>query len=134
MEENLLNIIKDLRKIDIYQITHIKNETEFEKYIYDRLDKILDKKITLMKQSKTYTEGREVRPDIVIGKDNILIELKYDLKGLNDIYRLYYQAVKYSKRANYALILCVHDPNKLLLKSDINDLESVKKVKVVQIY
>ncbi len=87
-----------------------------------------------MTQSRTYKEGREVRPDIVIGKDDILIELKYDLKGINDIYRLYYQAVKYSKRANHALILCVHDPDKVLLKSDIQDLENVEKVKVVHIY
>lgn len=134
MERLLLDIIKDLRDINIYKITHIKNEAEFEKFIYNRLDKILDKKINLMTQSRTYKEGREVRPDIVIGKDDILIELKYDLKGINDIYRLYYQAIKYSKRANYALILCVHDPDKLLLKNDINDLESVEKVKVIQIY
>ena len=134
MEQVLLNIIEDLKSIDIYKITHIQNEAEFEKYIYNRLDNILDKKITLMTQSKTYREGREVRPDIVIGKDDILIELKYDLKGVNDIYRLYYQTVKYSKRAKYSLILCVHDPDKLLLKSDIRDLESVDKVKVVQIY
>ncbi|MFW9876796.1 MAG: hypothetical protein ACFFG0_27195 [Candidatus Thorarchaeota archaeon] len=134
MEQLLLDIIENLNDIDIYKITHIQNETEFEKFVYNRLDEILDKKINLMTQSRTYKEGREVRPDIVIGKDDILIELKYDLKGINDIYRLYYQAIKYSKRANYALILCVHDPDKLLLKSDINDLESVEKVKVVQIY
>lgn len=134
MEQLLLDIIEILKNIDIYKITHIQNEAEFEEYIYNRLDKILDKKINLMTQSRTYKEGREVRPDIVIGKDDILIELKYDLKSINDIYRLYYQAVKYSKRANYALILCVHDPDKLLLKSDIKDLESVEKVKLVQIY
>ena len=65
-----------------------------------------------MTQSRTYKEGSEVRPDIVIGKDDILIELKYDLNGINNIYRLYYQAVKYSKRANYALILCVYNSDK----------------------
>ena len=134
MDQLLLDIIENLKNIDIYEITHIQNEVEFEKYIYTRLDKILDKKINLMTQSRTYKQGREVRPDIVIGNDDILIELKYDLKGINDIYRLYYQAIKYSKRANYALILCVHDPNKLLLKNDIKDLESIEKVKVVQIY
>lgn len=134
MKQLLLDIIEILKNIDIYKITHIQNEAEFEEYIYNRLDKILDKKINLMTQSRTYKEGREVRPDIVIGKDDILIELKYDLKSINDIYRLYYQAVKYSKRANYALILCVHDPDKLLLKSDIKDLESVEKVKLIQIY
>lgn len=134
MEKLLADTIENLKNIDIYKITHIKNETEFERFVYNRLDKILDKKINLMTQSRTYKEGREVRPDIIIGKDDILIELKYDLKGINDIYRLYYQAVKYAKRANYALILCVHDPDEILLKSDIKDLESVEKVKLVHIY
>jgi len=134
MEQLSINIIKNLQDIDIYKIAHIKDEAKFEEYIYNRLDHLVDKKISLMTQSKSYREGRELRPDLVIGKDDILIELKYDLKNVNDIYRLYYQAVKYAKRAKYALILCVHDPDKTLLRTDIEDLESIEKVTVVQIY
>lgn len=134
MEQISSQIIKSLNSINIYDLPRISNESEFEEYIYDRLDAILEKGITLMTQSRTYSQGREIRPDIVIGKDDILIELKYDLKGVNDIYRLYYQAVRYSKRANFLLILCVHDPNQELRRNEIADLESIEKVKVIQLY
>ncbi|MHA1293530.1 MAG: hypothetical protein ACTSQJ_12805 [Promethearchaeota archaeon] len=134
MEELISKVIKALKEIDIYEIKKIKDEQQFEDYIYDKLDRILDKKVKLSRQCKSFKEGREIRPDISVGKDEILIELKYNLKKINDIYRLYYQAVKYSKITKQILILCAHDPNNKLLKSDIEDLESIDKVKVIHIY
>ena len=95
---------------------------------------ILDKKIKLKTQSKSYKEGRQIRPDISLGLDDILIELKYNLKSINDIYRLFYQAIKYSKLAKKLLIMCIHDPKSKLLSNDIQDLESILNVKVIHIF
>ncbi len=134
MKELILNVITELRKIDIYKLKRIKNEADFEVYVVKLLDKIINRNIKLNTQNKSYNEGRQIRPDISIGEDDLLIELKYNLKGINDIYRLYYQAIKYSKLANKILILCIHDPLNKLLPSDKKDLESINKVKVIHIY
>jgi len=127
-------VIDTLKKIDIYNLKHINGEESFEKYVFKLLDAVVDKKYKLIRQTKSYKEGRQMRPDISIGNEEVLIELKFNLKNLNDIYRLYYQAIKYSKIASDALILCVHDPKEKLLKSDIIDLEKISKVKVIHIY
>ncbi|MHA1342147.1 MAG: hypothetical protein ACTSO2_19425 [Promethearchaeota archaeon] len=132
--ENLISIIiNDLKSIDIYKLKRIKEEKEFEDYVVKRLKK-LNRDLNIKTQDKSYREGRQIRPDITIGRNEILIELKFNLKNLEDIYRLYYQAIKYSKLAKKQLIMCVHDPKEFLLKSDIKDLESIDKVIVVHIY
>lgn len=133
MEELIDAIVIDLKSIDIYQLKGIKDEKKFEEYVVKRLKK-LNSKLDITIQERSYGEGRQIRPDITIGANNILIELKYNLKKLPDIYRLYYQAIKYSKIANYKLILCIHDPPEKLIQTDIEDLEKIDKVKIVHIY
>jgi len=133
MDDLITSIINELKSIDIDLLKNIKNEPKFQEYVVKRLDTILKNDIILKTEDKSYKEGRQTRPDISIGLDDILIELKFDLKNLNGIYRLYYQAIKYSKKAKRKLILCVHDPRNKLLTSDIKDLENIEKVKVVHL-
>lgn len=134
MDDLINKVINRLKEIDIYQLKRIKTEKQFEDYTMEKLDSILERRLNLRRQDKNYSEGRKTSPDISIEGGEILIELKYDLKNINDIYRLYYQAIKYSKQAKKKLILYVHDPGEKLLISDIKDLESFDKVKVVHIY
>ncbi len=133
MREIIEKVTNTLKSIDIYKLKKIRTEDDFENFVVNKLDLILDKNIKLNIQSKSYKEGRQIRPDISIGSDNILIELKYNIKSVNDIYRLYYQAIKYSKLAKTILIMCIHDPRNKLLSSDIKDLETISKVKIIHI-
>lgn len=89
--------------------------------------------LTFLKRQIELAEDEIIlKPDIIIGSnDDIIIELKYSIKGRDDIYRLYYQAIKYSKLAKELLILFSHDPKRILTKTDIKDLESIEKVKVI---
>lgn len=127
-------IIKKLKSLDIYKLK-FENENEFEDYIYDEMDKLLktyDKSILLKRQIINKRGSRQLKPDITIGFDEVLIELKYDVKGLNDIYRLFYQAFKYSRIAKVKLILYVYDPKKKITSEDIEDLETFDRTMVIR--
>ena len=128
--QNIFQILHDIQEVDL---TKYKNEDDFEEIVYQKLNERLENKIFLRRQGTNTREGRITKPDIVIGLNDILIELKFKLEKLNDIYRLFYQAIKYSKIAKKLLILFLYDPKKLLLDSDIEDLESINKVKVIRI-
>jgi len=128
--QNIFQILQNIQEIDL---TKCKNENSFEALIYQKLNESLKNKILLRRQGKSTREGRITKPDIIIGLNDILIELKFKLGKINDIYRLFYQAIKYSKIAKILLILFLYDPKKILLDSDIEDLESIDKVKVIRI-
>lgn len=134
MKELENKIFNALRNIDISGL-NISDEPQFEEYIIKELDVLLKghKDILLNRQIEFIEGDRKLKPDIVIGWNEILIELKFDLKSLNDIYRLFYQAKKYSKHTKRLLILLVYDPNSFLLNEDIEDLEKIDKVKVIRI-
>lgn len=113
----------------------INNEKEFEPMVFNSLDKALreyDKSILIRTQEVSNVEPSKLKPDITIGLNRIHIELKFKLKR-NDVYRLFYQAVKYSRIAKEALIIFVYDPSKELSMEDIKDLRSFEKVKVIRI-
>ncbi len=134
MEELEKIISENLKNLDV-RSKKLKNEKDFEDYTYNMLDTLLkgyNRSLLLKRQITSNREGRQLKPDIIIGYNDILIELKYNVAGLNDIYRLFYQAFKYSKLAKKLLILYVYDPNKEMTNDDITDLESFEKVKVIR--
>ncbi|MGV9203864.1 MAG: hypothetical protein ACOC44_07555 [Promethearchaeia archaeon] len=133
IEYETQKIFQTLRSINYRDLTTCKSEKDFEDIVFRKLDETLDSKVHLRRQGKNTRDGREQKPDIVIGLNDILIELKFNLEKLNDIYRLFYQAIKYSKIAKQLLILFLYDPRKLLLDSDIEDLENIEKVQVIRI-
>ena len=132
----LINVIlEELKNLDI-PIKKTWAEEDFEDFVYDKLEVLIDaydKSILLKRQQTSNRETRQLKPDIVIGLDEILIELKYNVKNLNDIYRLFYQAVKYSRIARQLLIILVHDPQRKLTREDIEDLERCENVTVIRI-
>lgn len=132
----LINLILDeLKNLDVPR-KKIKNEEEFEDFVYNMLEILIDnydRSILLKRQQTSNRETHQLKPDIIVGLNDILIELKYDIQNLNDIYRLFYQAVKYSRIANELLIVFVFDPQRKLTREDIQDLECNKKVSVVRI-
>jgi len=132
----LINLILDkLKNLDVPR-NKIKNEEEFEDFVYNMLEILIDnydRSILLKRQQTSNRETRQLKPDIIVGLNDILIELKYNIQNLNDIYRLFYQAVKYSRIANELLIVFVFDPQRKLTREDIQDLERNKKVSVVRI-
>jgi len=139
--------MEDLKKKIIHKLStldtsneRIKNEEQFEDFVFEKL-KILIKNynrglLTFLNRQIEFPEDNIIlRPDIIIGSnDEIIIELKFNIKGRDDIYRLFYQAIKYSKLANELLILFSHDPNRIITETDIKDLESFEKVKVIRIF
>lgn len=134
--DELINLILDkLKNLDV-PINKIKNEEEFEDFVYNMLEILIDnydRSILLKRQQTSNRETRQLKPDIIIGLNDILIELKYDIQNLNDIYRLFYQAVKYSRIANELLIIFVFDPQRKLTREDIQDLKRNKNVSVIRI-
>ena len=134
--DELINLILDkLKNLDVPR-NKIKNEEEFEDFVYNMLEILIDnydRSILLKRQQTSNRETRQLKPDIIIGLNDILIELKYDIQNLNDIYRLFYQAVKYSRIANEQLIIFVFDPQRKLTREDIQDLKRNKNVSVVRI-
>lgn len=134
MEELKNCIVKELKTLE-FQKQKLKNETDFEDFVYQKLETFLksyDKSILLKRQITSTKETRQLKPDIIVGLNEILIELKYNITNLNDIYRLFYQALKYSRLAKYSLIFYVYDPRKELTNDDIQDLESFEKVEVIR--
>ena len=128
-------ILEGVKNLDI-PIKKTWTEEDFEDFVYDKLEVLIDaydKSILLKRQQTSNRETRQLKPDIVIGLDEILIELKYNVKSLNDIYRLFYQAVKYSRIARQLLIIFVHDPQRKLTREDIEDLESCENVTVIRV-
>ncbi len=108
-----------------------RTEADLEAAIIDLLKpKFLASNVRVKTQEKTQKE-RELRPDIVIGENQVLLEIKFLERSVNEIYRLYYQAIKYAKIAKETVILFVFDPNAIFKPEDKNDLESLPKVKVV---
>ncbi|HEC40759.1 hypothetical protein LCGC14_1013000 [marine sediment metagenome] len=134
--DELINLILDkLKNLDVPR-NKIKNEEEFEDFVYNMLEILIDnydRSILLKRQQTSNRETRQLKPDIIVGLNDILIELKYDIQNLNDIYRLFYQAVKYSRIANELLIIFVFDPQRKLTREDIQDLKRNKNVSVVRI-
>jgi len=134
--DELINLILDkLKNLDVPR-NKIKNEEEFEDFVYNMLEILInnyDRSILLKRQQTSNRETRQLKPDILVGLNDILIELKYDIQNLNDIYRLFYQAVKYSRIANELLIIFVFDPQRKLTREDIQDLKRNKNVSVVRI-
>ena len=128
-------ILEGVKSLDV-PIKKTWTEEDFEDFVYDKLEVLIDaydKSILLKRQQTSNRETRQLKPDIVIGLDEILIELKYNVKSLNDIYRLFYQAVKYSRIARQLLIIFVHDPQRKLTREDIEDLKSCENVTVIRI-
>ncbi len=139
MEEFKKIIIHKLATLDISN-ERIRNEQQFEDFVFEKL-KILIKNydrglLTFLNTQIEFPEDNIIlKPDIIIGSnDEIIIELKFNIKSRDEIYRLFYQAIKYSKLANELLILFSHDPNKIITETDIRDLESFEKVKVIRIF
>ena len=134
--DELINLILDkLKNLDVPR-NKIKNEEEFEDFVYNMLEILIDnydRSILLKRQQTSNRETRQLKPDIIVGLNDILIELKYDIQNLNDIYRLFYQAVKYSRIANELLIIFVFDPQRKLTREDIQDLKRNKNVSVIRI-
>lgn len=136
MEELQKTIIHELSALDISN-ERITDEKQFEDFVFEKLKGLIkdyDRNIlTFLKRQIEFAEDEIIlKPDIIIGSnDDIIIELKYNIKGRDDIYRLYYQAIKYSKLAKELLILFSHDPKRIITKTDIKDLESIEKVKVI---
>lgn len=135
MDELINLILNGLKNLDVPR-NKINNEEEFEDFVYNMLEILIDnydRSILLKRQQTSNRETRQLKPDIIIGLNDILIELKYDIQNLNDIYRLFYQAVKYSRIANEQLIIFVFDPQRKLTREDIQDLKRNKNVSVVRI-
>ncbi len=84
-----------------------------------------------MKTQDTTFKERELRPDIVIGENQVLLEIKFLERSVNDIYRLFYQAIKYAKIAKETVILFVFDPHAIFKPEDKVDLEVLPKIKVL---
>lgn len=125
------NTIDLLNKISSTEVKKFKSEKEFETFVFQQLDSGLNRKFLLKTQDRSKKRGRQKKPDISIGKNEILIELKFNIKSINDIYRLFYQSIKYSLIAKESVILFIYDPKRKLLSSDIKDLEKIEKVKVI---
>lgn len=96
-------------------------------------EKVLSKELLPIAQKynkNIRTQARTMRghvetPDISIGADEILIELKV-LTNLNDLYRLFYQVIKYQNITKFALIICIFDINHVLEDEDKRDLKSLE--------
>ena len=128
-----VTIIKFLDTIRVHDLG-CSTEAKLEDKLYSLIKQQIKTKklsISIQTQDRTHLE-RVMRPDIILGENNILIEIKYLDKSVNDIYRLFYQAVKYSKIAKEAVILFVFDPNSIFKSEDKKDIESLlPKVKVI---
>ena len=139
MEQLKEKIIHTLSTLDISN-ERIMDETHFEDYVFRKLKSLIKiynrDLLTFMKRQIELPEDNIIlRPDIIIGSnDEIIIELKFNIKSRDEIHRLFYQAVKYSKLANELLILFSYDPYKIITATDIKDLESFEKVKVIRIF
>ncbi len=122
-----------LELLNAVRVHELKCQTEadLEESIFDLLkSKFLSANVRVKTQEKTHKE-RELRPDIVIGENHVLLEIKFLEKSVNEIYRLYYQAIKYAKIAKETVILFVFDPNAIFKPEDKTDLESLSRIKVV---
>lgn len=111
---------------------HPETEEQLEEFILTSLRELLrSEKILIKAQSKTQ-KMRDLIPDITIGINQILIEIKYLKGNLNDIYRLFYQAVKYTKIAKEYLVFFIYDPDNLLSYEDKEDLAHLnEKIKII---
>lgn len=130
-----------MEKLDLSEF-NFRNEEEFLDHLYLKLEKFLKanhRNVLLKKKIKTARKPRDLEPDIIIGFNEILIELKLNPK-LNDIYRLFYQAVRYPKiskntKSLILFLLVKETRNKnatKLKKEEIMDLKSFPKVRVIQ--
>ena len=86
--------------------------------------------IKIEQESKDLNQ-RKIRPDIVIGFDRIIIEVK-DNSGLNGIYRLFYQAFKYRKKSVELLVLFNYssESDGVLTSEEKNYLENLPSYKI----
>lgn len=123
-------VLSMLKSIRVHELK-CKKEQDLEDNIVDKLKKqFKDQNIRIKTQDQTQ-KARILRPDIIIGNNSILIEIKMFGNNLNDIYRLYYQTVKYSKIAIDKLILFVFDPEFIFKQEDREELESMPKTTIV---
>ena len=127
LSDQVITFFKQLRISDY----SFGTEEEFEDIICNALKKTINSQVIHIDKQSKYHKERIMRPDIVIANNLIIIELKLLSNSLNDIYRLYYQAVKYSKLAQEMVILYVYDPKFILKREDILDLESIPKIIVI---
>lgn len=103
-----------------------KNEEVLETLTIDVLVPIAKKyHKNLQKHPKSQRERDQIA-DISIGISEILIEIKL-LKNLNDLYRLFYQAIKYLRLSRIAVVLFIWDTNNVLKKEDREDLMSLER-------
>ena len=131
MMDNLEDfIITFLNNIHIRSI-NFETEEKLEEIIYNQLKPELNAQKVRMYRQPEFHHEHLLKPDIIIGENEIIVELKI-FSNFNDVYRLFYQAVKYSKLAKKLTILFVVDPKLLLKGNDIKDLENIEKIKVIQ--
>jgi hypothetical protein len=126
--EKILDFLKKF-KVSAY---NPETEEQLEESIFTSLKEILRSEKILIKAQSKNQKMRTLIPDITIGLNQILIEIKYLKGNLNDIYRLYYQAVKYTKIAKDYLVFFIYDPGNLLSYEDKEDLAQLnEKVKII---
>ena len=107
----------------------LSSENALEKYITKELRAIVQPHGKNIQRQPTERRERRKSADISIGIGEIIIELKIlrPKHGLLDLYRLFYQAVKYQKMAKQQLIIFVIDQGNILTKEDMKDLRSLGK-------
>lgn len=123
--EILNEILENLKNIK-FNDNVLENEDALEKFLLSEIRPIAKKYMKNIQTQPKMIRERVQKADISIGLGEILIEIKL-LENINDIYRLFYQAVKYLKNAQKALILFVYDKNNVLKEEDKEDLKALER-------
>lgn len=123
-EDYLIHFLKSIRLNEL----KINNEEELETKLIILMKKDLTLRKKKINRQEKNSRFRVLKPDIIIGDNDYLIELKFlRNNSINDIYRLFYQAVKYSKIATKRLIFFIFDPKFKLNEEDKRDLISISR-------
>jgi hypothetical protein len=118
-------IIDELTRINLNE-QRITNEEILEQNVLRLLQPIAKKYHRNIQTQPRANRERLQKPDIAIGINELYIELKI-LTGLGDLYRLFYQTIKYMKIVNSMLILFIWDRGNYLKEEDKKDLKSLEK-------
>ena len=129
LTEKVFNFLINF-KINQYKF---RDETELEDILTSSLKDFLKNDGLIIKRQSITLKARALIPDITIGQNKVLIEIKI-LKDLSDVYRIFYQAVKYSKIAKESLIFFIYDPDSVLKFEEIEDLKQIQKVRIIRKY
>jgi hypothetical protein len=121
----LKDILEKLASVEIQEKT-LQKEELLEYFLLSELKGIISKFDTSITNQPTAYNDRKQKVDISIGLGEILIEIKI-LESINDLYRLFYQVIKYLKIAKKTLILFIVDRNDILKPEDKEDLKSLVK-------